>query len=497
MRYAMSFSGMLTIFSLSAISGCMVGPTFHAPNAPPITTYTASPPIKTVSAANAKDSGKSQYFISSDAIPADWWSLFHSEALNRLIETGLTHSPNLTLAQATLRQAEETFNAQIGAALYPAVNGQVTGERQRFSDSSLGVSSSANIFNLYNASVGVTYTLDVFGAARRGLEALRAQVDYQSYELEATYLALTSNIVTTAIANASYAGQVEATHTLIKSQENQLKIVRKQRDLGGASGADVFTQESQLAETRASLPPLAQSLVQSQHALSMLIGAFPEDGQVPIFHLAQLKLPIRLPVSLPSELVRQRPDIKAAEALLHAASAEVGVATANLYPQITLNGNYGWQGIAPSNLFKSSAVVWSFGGGLLQPIFNGGSLQAKRRAAIAAYEQAEAQYRQTVLQAFQNVSDVLRALQHDAELLRAEVAAEVAAHRSLHLTEKQYQLGGVSYLSLLTAQRQYQQAIIGRIQAEATRYADTAALFQALGGGWWHKRVLTESDQKG
>jgi NodT family efflux transporter outer membrane factor (OMF) lipoprotein len=344
--------------------------------------------------------------------------------------------------------------------------------------------------------VGVTYTLDMFGGARREIQSLRDQVDYQQFQLEATYLSLTSNIVTTAITAASFRAQIQATNELIKSQQQQLTIVERQFQVGGASRADVFTQQSQLAQTRATLPPLEQSLAQANHSLSELVGELPSEDHIPKFNLARLNLPSQLPISVPSLLVRQRPDVRASEALLAAASEQIGVATANLYPQISLNGNYGWSNTSTGTLFSPANKVWSFGGSLLQPVFNGGSLRAKKRAAVDAYEQAEAQYRQTVLQAFQNVADTLRALQHDAETLRAQKEAEIASHRSLILTEKQFHLGGVSYLSLLTAERQYQQSRIGRIQAEAARYNDTAALFQALGGGWWNRHIDTTVAQK-
>jgi len=480
---------VVTVLGL-ALTGCMVGPDFHSPASPKTEAYTAPPlPIKTVSTRTTGAAGKSQYFVLAHDIPAEWWSLFHSSALDNLIRTGLTNSPNLSAAEAALREAKETYNAQVGASLYPAVNAQLGAERERLSEAGFGAGNTSTEFSLYNASVNVSYTLDVFGGARRELEALRSQVDYQRFEVEAAYLTLTSNIVTTAITAASLAAQIHATHELIHSEEKQLGIVKKQLHLGGVSNADVLSQETQLATTRASLPPLEQSLSQSQHALSVLVGAVPSEGPTLEFDLSQLELPTHLPVSLPSSLVRNRPDIRASEELLHAASAGIGVATANLYPQITLNGSYGWESTAPSALFKSSTAMWSVGGGLLQPIFNAGSLQAKRRAAIAGYEQAQAQYHQIVLQAFQNVADTLRALQHDAETFRAQNEAEIAARGSLRLTQKQFHLGGVSYLSLLVAERQYQQARISRIQAQAARYNDTAALFQALGGGWWNRKT--------
>jgi NodT family efflux transporter outer membrane factor (OMF) lipoprotein len=470
-----------------ALSSCMMGPNFHPPKAPETTSYTESPqPVKTVHIRHAGNAGKSQQFVVGQDIPAAWWELFHSQAINDLVQLGLNNSPNLASAKATLTQAKENVNAQVGSTLFPQVTASLGGQRERFNAAALGGGGSSSIFNLYNATVNVSYTLDVFGSARRGIESLAATVDYERFELDAAYLTLTSNIVTTAVTVASLEAQVKATQDIIRYQQDELTILGKQFKLGGIAGADVLTQEAQVAQTRATLPPLEQSLVQARHALAVLVGSLPGDFQMAPINLDKLVLPARLPVSLPSELVRQRPDIQASEALLHAANAQVGVATANLFPQFTLSGSYGWQSTVPSNLFKSGTNLWSWGGSLLQPIFEGGSLRAKRRGAIAAFEFAEAQYRQTVLQAFQNVADTLRALEHDAEALKAQKDAEISARKSLNITQQQFRLGGVNYISLLTAERSYQVALISRIQAQAARYADTAALFQALGGGWWN-----------
>ncbi len=469
------------------LTSCMMGPNFHSPAVPQVSGYTESPQAeKTTRTLHAGNAGKAQYFVSGQDIPAAWWSLFHSSAMNSLIQAGLAHSPNLLAAKATLQQAEENLTAQIGTSLYPQVTGQLTGQRERFNSASFGSTTPASIFNLYNASVNVSYTLDFFGAARRQVEAMRAEVDYGQYELDAAYLTLTSNIVTTAITVASYQAQIAATEDIIHSQESQLAILKKQLALGGTAGVNVLNQATLVAQTRATLPPLEQSLVQSKHALAVLVGEFPASFQMPNIQLDQLNLPAHLPLSLPSQLVRQRPDIQASEALLHVASANVGVATANLYPQITLSGSYGWQAATVSNLFKNSTSLWNYGGSLLQPVFDGGTLRARKRAAIAGYQIAAAQYEQVVLQAFQNVADTLRALQHDAESLRAQKLAENSARDALHVMYAQYRLGGVSYALVLTAEQQYQQAHIARVQAQAARYSDTAALFQAMGGGWWN-----------
>jgi len=397
---------------------------------------------------------------------------------------------HLAAAKAALIQAQENYSAQVGT-LFPVVTGNFSAVRQRFSPNQFGGSSTgpigSRIFNLFNTNVSVAYTLDVFCGLRRQIEAAGALVDNQQFELEAAFLTLSSNIVTTAITLASLKAQRDATHDLIKSQQNSLVLVKKQFELGGISKADVFLQENQLAQTQASLPPIEQGISENLHALSVLIGELPREQDLPVFDLNHLHLPTNIPLSCPSAFVRQRPDIRAAEALLHSASAQIGVATANMFPQITLNALYGQQSQTLSRLFKASNNIWTLGAAAAQPIFSGGTLTAQRRMAIAAYEQAAAQYKQTVLQAFQNVADTLRALQHDAQLLKAQRMAEITAQDSLNITRQQFRLGGINYLNLLIAERLYQQARISRIQAQAARYTDTAALFQALGGGWWNR----------
>ena len=492
MRYTDLVSSSATTILLSAIlTGCMVGPDFHPPAAPPLTHYTELPtPKKTVRISKAGEAGKSQHFLAGKDIPGEWWYLFHSKGINQLIETGLAHSPNLMAAKATLIQAKENLNAQIGLNYFPQITGAALAERQRFNSAEFGAqpTATADIFNIYNAGVNVSYTVDIFGALRRQVEGLYAQVDYQQYELSAAYLTLTSNIVTTSIAVASYQAQIAATKDIIRSIQRQVDILHKQQKLGGVSGADVASQESQLAATQATLPPLEQSLVASHHMLATLIGVLPAEFVMPDIDLAKLKLPVNLPVSLPSQLVRQRPDVQAAEALVDSANAQIGVATANLLPQFPITGTFAYEALTPGSLFLPTSLLWSVVGNVTQPIFNGGALTAQRRAAIAAYEVTYAQYRQTVLQAFQNVADSLRALQHDALTLKAQRENELASRQYLNITKQQYSLGGVTFTALLLAEKQYQQAIIGRVQAQSARYSDTAALFQALGGGWWNNR---------
>jgi len=486
-----TFQGKISIITAvagMALTACAVGPNFHAPAAPSTTVYTptALPPE---TASSPGPGGISQRFAPGQDIPAQWWTLLHSAQLDELIRQALADNPTLDAAQATLRQARENLRAVVGSALFPSVDAEVSASRQKISGAEFGESSTTfPAFTLYNASVNVQYALDLFGGARRELEALSSQVDYERFQLEGAYLTITSNIVTAAVEEALQRAQIRATREIIADQEKQLEVVDRQFQLGAVARPDVLAQRAQLAQIQATLPALEKALAQTRHQLAVLAGKLPSDAaSLPEFNLEGLQLPQDLPVSLPSSLVRQRPDIRASEALLHAASAQIGVATAAMYPQITLSGSFGGESTTTGNLFSSGAEIWSLTGGLLQPLFHGGELSAKRRAAMAAYDQADAQYRATVLLAFQNVADVLRALEADAQTLKAQSNAEAAAAETFDVTQKQFQLGAVNYLSLLNAERQHQEARISLVAAQAARFADTAALFQALGGGWWNR----------
>jgi NodT family efflux transporter outer membrane factor (OMF) lipoprotein len=489
LRRSIAVAAVVAALTLPA---CTVGPDFHRPEAPAATAYDTTP-LPPETAESPGKGGAAQRFVSGEDIPAQWWTLFHSADLDRLIREALADSPTLAAAQAALRQAHENLTAQTGVVDFPALDAKASATREKFSGASFGQPGKGVLLTLYNASVNVSYALDLFGGGRRELEALRSQVDYERFQLEGAHLTLASNIVTAAVREASLRGQIRSTQEIVAAQEKQLDVVEKQFQLGGVSRSDVLAQRAQLAQTRAALPPLEKDLSQTRHLLAALAGKLPGESVIPEFSLDALQLPPELPVSLPSSLVRQRPDIRASEELLHAASAQVGVATANLYPQITLTASYGSETTKIDNLFGSGSSIWNLGAGLLQPLFRGGELTAKRRAAVAAYDQAAAQYRGTVLQAFQNVADVLRALGDDARTLKAQAEAEAAAQDTLDLTEKQFALGAVSYLSLLNAERQHQQARISVVQAQAARFADTAALFEALGGGWWNREGDAEA----
>jgi NodT family efflux transporter outer membrane factor (OMF) lipoprotein len=481
-------NGILVVAISLVFVGCAVGPDFKSPDAPLAVgnnSYTPTAlPAQTVQADGA--AGVAQRFAFGQEIPAQWWTLFHSEALDQMIRSALQQSPNVASAQAALRQAQEIYNAESGSLLYPNVSGQLSAQRQRASAVSSGTPG-GSVFNLLNAAVNVSYTLDVFGGSRRTLEGLQASVDYQRFQVEATYLSLTANLVTTAIKEASLRAQLQATLEVLDDQEQQFAVIERQFALGAIPRSTVLTQHTQVAQTRAGIPAIEKSLAQTRHQLSVYAGKLPSESGMAEFLLESLQLPQDLPVTLPSALVRQRPDIRASEALLHEASAQIGVATANQYPQITLSGAFGSASTRAGDLFTHAAGFWSIAAGLAQPIFNGGALSAKRRVAIAAYDQAEAQYRATILTAFQNVADSLRALDSDASALKAQVEVEAVAREALNLIRRQYGLGAISYLALLDAERTYQQSRISLVQARAARYADTAALFQALGGGWWNR----------
>ena len=467
--------------------GCAVGPDFRKPDPPDAPSYTPAglPPETTAAPVTG---GSVQRFVGGGEIPARWWELFRSEDLDRWIREALENSPTLDAAEATLRRAQEIRRVRFGELL-PAVDGSVSASRQKPSGASLGLPDARfNPFTLYSASVDVSYTLDLFGGLRRELEALQAQVDYRRFQLEGASLTLASNVVTTAIQEASLRGQLQATREIVATLEEQLALVEKQFEMGGIARTDVLAQRASLAQTRATLPPLEKRLAQTRHLMAVLAGRFPGDAaDLPEFDFEGLRLPEDLPVSLPSSLARQRPDIRSAEELLHAASATVGVATANLYPQVTLSGRYGTEAMRAEDLFRPGSAVWGIGANLLQPVFRGGALQAERRAAVAGFDEASALYRETVLQAFREVADVLRALEYDARTLAAQAEAESSARDTLEIAKKQVRYGATSYLSLLNAQRQYHLARILLVQAQSARYADTAALFQALGGGWWNR----------
>jgi NodT family efflux transporter outer membrane factor (OMF) lipoprotein len=487
-----TIAGVIAVFSLA---GCAVGPNFHSPAPPQTTQYTrGQQPAGTTDAPVA--GGAAQTFVADRDIPGDWYSLFRSEPLDELVRRALKDSPTVESAKASLRSAEATYMAERGALLLPKADGQLGVTRERSPGVVFGSPDApASLFTLYSAAVNVSYRVDVFGGSRRQVEQLRAQADFQRWELEAANLTLTGNVVTTAFDVASLHAQLAAVTDVVTAETEQYKLVQRQFEVGAASKSDVLSQRAQLAQAQAVLPGLEKALAQAQHRLAVLAGRTPDDNSVPDFGLDQFTLPDELPVTVPAKLVRQRPDVQAAEAQLHASTAAVGIATADLLPQLNLTGSIGTESLTRGGLFGAGTGAWSIGGSLLQPLFHGGELRYKRRAAVADLERADAQYRQTVLAALQEVADTLRALETDARELRAQVEAEKAAADAFDIAKKQFRVGGVSYVQVLNAQRLYLEATQSRVQAQAARYSDSAALFQALGGGWWNRKEQEVAQQ--
>lgn len=463
---------------LSLCWGCTVGPNFKRQEAPPVNRYTEEVlPSETVTA-----EGRAQRFRLGVEPETEWWRLFGSEDLNGIVSAAIAENQSLQAAQARLRQSQESLHAGYGA-FYPQVDANLGASRQKFSSARYGGGFGSSIFNLYTASATVSYDLDFFGLTRRTVEGLKAQVDYQQYEVDATYLTLLGNIINTAIALAGYRAQIAAEEEIVKFEREQLRITKIQADAGMIPYTDVLSVQSLLAGSEAVLPPLQKLLSQTRHLLVTLVGRFPSSWSPPDMDLDSFTLPQDVPVSLPSSLVRRRPDILAAEALLHVASANIGVATAAMYPNITLSAGYGVASTSLSSLFDASSTFWSVGAGLLAPLFHGGTLYYQKQAAVEAYQETLATYRQTVLTAFAQVADALRALEYDARTLEAQAFSLKSAEQSLRLVEANYKAGIANYLDLLIADRLYREAKVGYVQALVVRLQDTSALFVALGGG--------------
>jgi NodT family efflux transporter outer membrane factor (OMF) lipoprotein len=490
--------GAVALASLALAAGCTVGPDFKRPDKPKDTGYTPESLAPQTSSASVTDAGAAQTFEPGADIPGEWWQLFRSTELNALIDRALKANPDLDAAQASLRQAKELLYAQQGT-LFPTLtaNGQAENEKTNGASSGLPPATTVAIFGVTTGSLNIVYNADIWGGGRRSVEAQAAQVEFQRFQLEATYLSLTSNVVVAAVNLASLRGQIAAIQAIIKIETDGLHVVQTQFNLGGASRADVLTQQAALTATQAELPPLQKQLAQQRNQLMTLLGAPPTEDAGQGFLLSNLHLPEELPLSLPSQLVEQRPDVRSAEAQLHTASADIGVAIANQLPQLQLTGQWGVSSGGFATLFLPGSGIWTLSSSLAHTLFDAGQLEHQKLASIAAFDKAAAQYRSTVLSAFQDVANALRALQSDADTLKATVAAEQTAQASLNLSRQQYELGAVNYLTLLNAQQQYQNALINRVRAQASRYSDTAALFQALGGGWWHRSdVKPESNGK-
>lgn len=484
-----TLSRILSTALLATLTACAVGPNFKRPAPPTASDYGRATPADTTVATQGTG-GAAQHFDGGADIPGEWWTLFNSQPLTNLVQQALRANPGIDAAQAALRQAHELYAAQ-RASFLPTVQGGFDATRAKNPVGTLANPTNlpqANpYYNLYTAQLTLSYSPDVFGGLRRTLEAAGAQVDTARYQLIATDVTLSSNVVVTAIQEAALRGQLATTERLLALQHQITDTARQQRSLGTTSDVDLLPQVAAEAQTAASLPPLQKQLGQTRDALTALLGRLPSGEPAEVFHLEDLTLPTELPMSLPSKLVAQRPDVLQAEANMHAASAQVGVAVANMLPQFSISADTGSAALAIAQLFTPYTRFWDAGASLTQTLFDAGALMHRHRAADAALDEAGAQYRAAVILACQNVADTLRALTADADALKANAEAERAASASFELARKQHQLGTISEIAMLNAEQTYRQAEIALIQAQANRYADTAGLFQALGGGWWNR----------
>jgi NodT family efflux transporter outer membrane factor (OMF) lipoprotein len=480
-------SRLAAITCVASLSACAVGPNFKRPAPPAAPDYgKASLPTETTAVDGA--GGATQRFVAGMEIPEQWWTVFQSPKLSGLVEQALKANPNVSAAEAALRQAHELYSAQ-WAGYFPNVQAGASATRSQYPSETLSnpTNLSTSTYSLYTAQLTLSYVPDVFGGMRRSVEAARAQVEGTRFQLEAAYVTLSSNVVVTVVQEASLRGQIAATERALQLQHQLTETVRQQRALGTASELDLLSQQSAEAQTAATLPPLRKQLGQTRDALTALLGRLPSEEPEETFALDDLTLPTDLPVSVPSRLVTQRPDVRQAEANLHVASAEVGVALADMLPQFTISADTGSSAVKLSQLFGPYTGFWNVGASLTQTLFDAGALLHKKRAADAALDQAAAQYRAAVILACQNVADTLRALQADADALKASAEADRAAKATLDVARQQRALGTISFVTVLNAEQSYQQAEVAVVQARANRYSDTAGLFQALGGGWWNR----------
>jgi NodT family efflux transporter outer membrane factor (OMF) lipoprotein len=471
---------------LAAAAGCAVGPNFKRPEPPIAQDYgSASAPQPPATDFGVSDA---QRYIRDMDIPEQWWRVFGSVELDRLVDQALAANPNVHAGQAALRQAHELYLAQ-RTSFFPNVQGSFGANRSEFPVNTLTspTVASSSTYTLYTAQLTLSYAPDIFGATRRQVEIAKAQADSTRFQLEATYVTLSTNVVVAAIQAASLRGQISTTERLLQMQHQVTDLVQQQRRLGTASDLDVLSQQALEAQTAQSLPPLRKQLAQVRDALTALMGKLPSDEIQESFRLDELTLPADLPLSVPSKLVEQRPDVRQAEENLHMASAAVGVAIADLLPQFAITGDVGSSALTLGKLFSPYTGFWDAGASLTQTLFDAGALIHKKHAADAALDQAAALYRAAVILACQNVADTLHAIEADAEALKASADAEQAAKKAFDLSQKQRALGTISVVAVLNAEQAYDTAALGEIQARANRYADTAALFQALGGGWWNR----------
>jgi NodT family efflux transporter outer membrane factor (OMF) lipoprotein len=480
------------VVALMAVSaGCAVGPNFKRPAPPDAAGYGNSVKTARTTAGPAAVSD-AQRFVADMDVPDQWWRALGSQNLNGLVDRALAGNPNVGAAQAALRQAHELYLAQ-RTSFFPNLQGSFGANRSEFPVNTLTspTVASSSTYTLYTAQLTLSYAPDIFGATRRQVEIAEAQAESARYQLEATYVTLSTNVVVAAIQEASLRAQISTTERLLQMEHQLSDLVQQQRRLGTASDLDVLSQQALEAQTAQSLPPLQKQLGQTHDALIALLGKLPSEDIEENLQLDDLTLPADLPLSLPSKLVEQRPDVRQAEENLHMASAAVGVAIADLLPQFAITADVGSSALKLGKLFTPYTGFWDAGASLTQTLFDAGALLHKKHAADAALDQAAALYRAAVILACQNVADTLRAVEADADAQKASAAAQQAAKKTFELAQQQRSLGTIGLVAVLNAEQAYGTAALSEIQARANRYADTAALFQALGGGWWNRTKET------
>jgi NodT family efflux transporter outer membrane factor (OMF) lipoprotein len=466
------------LVALTCLASCTVGPDWVRPDDPAIRAYIEAQTIPTA----AGDAVALQRFALGEKIREDWWELFHAPRLSETLQQAIAGNLTVAAARANLAQARELV-AQAGGARWPQIGLNSNATRSGSNYASSGFDQTGRTGNLYTIGPSATYALDLFGGIERQIERQGAVADLQAEQLNAAYLTLTGSVVQQAVQIAGIRAQIKANEQIIAVDQKNFDSVTTLLDVHAATRIELASAESQLATDRTLLPPLHQQLSVARHALAVLVGKAPAEWTPPDFELEDFALPDVLPVSLPSALVHQRPDILAAEAQVHSASAGIGVATAQLYPNITLSAGLAQQALMAANLMSSVGTIWNIAGNLTAPLFNGGSLRAQKRGAEDTYDGALLTYRQTVLQAFGQVADALDALQHDAELLEYEERALTATQASVLLTRTSFAAGQARFIEVLDAERLYQRALLGHARAAAQRFVDTSQLFVTMGGG--------------
>jgi len=453
------------VLSVSLLTACTVGPDYTRPADPVSTHYDRE----------AEGLSGGQHIALGARIGGEWWSAFRSPKLTLAMNQAIDGNFDLKIADARIQQASEAVRAA-GGALSPQVDFGAQLGRARTNVPPPATSS------FYGVGPVVSFDLDIFGGTKRLIERQGALADAEKHRFDAAYLTLTGEVASQALLLASARAQIEAVQTLLADDQRNLDLLRLAHSHGDVAQPEIALAETQLAQDQTLLPPLMQQRDAARHALSVLAGQGPADGTVPDFDLADFTLPPDLPVSLPSDLAHDRPDILEAEAELHAASAAVGMATADLYPHLVLSGSVTQAGMDPASLFQSSTTLWSVAAGLTGPIFHGGTLEADRKGAMDGYKASLAVYQRTVITSLGQVADVLQAINHDADEFSAQERALGAAGVSLRLNRAGFQTGETGVLQVLDAERAYERALLGQIRVKTARYLDTVQLFIALGG---------------